>query len=79
MVPKVTKNGEVSKVTLNSLERCDTYKLKEDGTYDLFFYEVFNPKSPKQVGERLLSLGWKPSKKTPSGAPATDKNLLNWL
>ncbi len=45
-------------------------------TYNLFALETFNPKSSKQIAERLLSIGWNPRKFTPKGNPATDKDTL---
>jgi len=37
---------------------------------------VFNVGSRKQIGERLMGLGWKPSKHTETGQPIVDENIL---
>lgn len=39
----------------------------------------FSPASRKQVAERLMELGWKPTKKTEGGAPAVDEQVLEHL
>lgn len=44
-------------------------KLKDDVI-------VFNPGSRKQVGEKLIELGWKPSKFTETGQPQVDETTL---
>ena len=38
--------------------------------------EVFNPGSRKQIAKRLISLGWKPKKKTEKGQVIVDENTL---
>lgn len=38
--------------------------------------EVFNPGSRQQIARRLMSLGWRPEKFTPSGAPQIDDAVL---
>lgn len=38
--------------------------------------ETFNPGSRKQVGERLIALGWKPKAFGDDGIPALDDNIL---
>ncbi len=78
---KKTKNGEIAKVPLRILNAYQTNEnckavLKEDGSYDLFVKEVFNPESGKQIGGRLLSLGWKPRKFTDKGNIKTDQETL---
>lgn len=37
---------------------------------------VFNPASRKQIGEKLISLGWKPKKFTEQGQPIVDETTL---
>jgi DNA polymerase I-like protein with 3'-5' exonuclease and polymerase domains len=39
--------------------------------------EVFNPGSRKQIGERLIEKGWKPSKYTETGQPIVDEGTLD--
>jgi DNA polymerase I len=38
--------------------------------------EVFNPGSRKQIGERLIEKGWKPSRYTETGQPIVDEGTL---
>lgn len=46
------------------------------GTYEVFDYQEFNIGSPKQRLEKLLSIGFKPTKKTKSGNPSVDEDTL---
>jgi DNA polymerase-1 len=47
-----------------------------DGTFTIYRMEEFNPDSPKQVGDRLIDIGWNPRKFTATGQPSTDKSVL---
>lgn len=38
---------------------------------------VFNPGSRKQIGEKLIELGWKPEKRTETGQPMVDEAILD--
>ena len=38
--------------------------------------DTFNPGSRKQIGEKLMELGWKPTKLTPTGQPIVDETTL---
>ena len=38
--------------------------------------DTFNPGSRKQIGEKLMELGWKPTKMTPTGQPIVDETTL---
>jgi DNA polymerase I-like protein with 3'-5' exonuclease and polymerase domains len=38
---------------------------------------TFNPGSRKQIGEKLIELGWKPKKFTETGQPMVDEGVLN--
>ena len=38
---------------------------------------VFNPGSRQQIGEKLISLGWKPTTFTPTGQPVVDEGSLD--
>jgi DNA polymerase-1 len=40
---------------------------------------VFNPGSDKQIGERLMSLGWEPQEFTPGGQPKVGEDNLEGL
>lgn len=55
--------------------RIETVEGKIE-TYNLYALQTFNPKSSKQIAERLLNIGWNPRKFTPKGNPATDKDTL---
>ena len=37
---------------------------------------TFNPASRQQIGEKLIELGWKPKKFTPTGQPIVDESVL---
>lgn len=49
---------------------------EENGTYEVFDWQDFNIASPKQRLEKLLSLGYKPTKKTKNGNPSIDEDAL---
>jgi DNA polymerase I-like protein with 3'-5' exonuclease and polymerase domains len=38
---------------------------------------TFNPASRKQIGEKLIELGWKPDKHTEAGQPIVDEGVLS--
>jgi DNA polymerase-1 len=40
---------------------------------------TFNPGSRKQIGEKLIELGWKPDKFTETGQPMVDEGILSKL
>jgi len=51
--------------------------LDEDaGTYEVFDWKEFNIGSPPQRLEKLLSIGFKPTKKTKTGGPSVDEDSL---
>lgn len=76
---KYNKDGSMSKVSRRVLDTFGEFaeqdKYDKD-LYQLYELEEFNPASSSQIGERLLSLGWKPKVKTPTGKPKTDKETL---
>jgi len=41
--------------------------------------EIFNPGSRKQIAERLMALGWKPTKHTEKGAVIVDEKVLETI
>ena len=41
--------------------------------------EPFNPASRKQIGERLMKLGWEPTKKTDKGNVIVDEDVLSTI
>jgi DNA polymerase-1 len=80
-VPKITKAGvigEGSRKIIDKHKNTVGLSLKEnsDGSYNFYILQEFNPKSSKQIAERLLSIGWQPKKFTEKGAPSTDKETL---
>jgi DNA polymerase-1 len=40
---------------------------------------TFNPGSRQQIGEKLIELGWKPKKLTPTGQPIVDEDTLKGI
>ena len=40
---------------------------------------TFNPGSRKQIGQKLIELGWKPKQFTPTGHPIVDESVLSKL
>lgn len=58
------------------LDRYAHLKHGDDGTYEVFELEDFNLGSPKQRVERLISLGYKPTKFTPTKQPKVDEESL---
>lgn len=46
------------------------------GTYEVFDWQEFNIGSPKQRLDKLLSIGFKPTKKTKNGNPSVDEDAL---
>ena len=38
--------------------------------------DTFNPGSRQQIGQKLIELGWKPTKLTPTGQPIVDEDTL---
>lgn len=79
--PLVKKNGSIGAKSLEIIERYSCQQglgieAKEDGSYDLYQYEEFNPASGLQIADRLMSIGWKPRKFTDKGNVKTDKDTL---
>lgn len=59
------------------LSRYPKLTLNADKTeYEVFDWQEFNIGSPPQRLEKLLSLGFKPTKKTKSGNPSVDEDAL---
>ena len=73
--PRFNKDGALSGGSKKKLINW-LHEQNDDGTYNLYVMETFNPNSPQQVGERLISLGWKPRKLTPTGKPSTRKEVI---
>lgn len=69
--PKLTKDGILSSVPFKFLkkglrddEAIDLTPYSPSCPFSVFEWVEFNPKSPKQVVERLNEAGWKPTVKT---------------
>ncbi len=78
---KINKDGTTNKVSERIVKTYGSApgheaRLKEDGSYDLYTLETFNPNSGQQVAQRLLELGWKPKYFTEKGAIKTDKGSM---
>ncbi len=78
---KLNKDGTVGKVPLRILTTYQTNpnckaEPQPDGNYKLYIKQGFNPKSPKNVAERLLSVGWEPTAFTEKGAIKTDSQTM---
>lgn len=71
--PQITKSGRISKVGLKSLS--NDYE-NVGGPLTLIKWQEFNPGSRKQIGERLVKLGWEPRGYTPTGQPIVDEGAL---
>ena len=77
VTPRLKKDGTLSKSPALSEE--EIIKCKENN-YKPFMrqkLQEFNLGSRKQIGERLLELGWKPKKFTPTGQPIVDEGTLS--
>jgi hypothetical protein len=38
---------------------------------------TFNPASRQQIGQKLIELGWRPQKRTETGIPVIDEEVLD--
>jgi len=74
ITPKTNKDGTTSKVGLKYLG--DNCLLLVGGTHTRIEFEEFNLGSRKQIGERLVALGWKPTSFTPTGQPIVSESVL---
>ena len=74
ITPKINKDGTTSKVGLKYLG--DDCLLLVGGTHTRIEFEDFNLGSRKQIGERLVALGWKPTSFTPTGQPIVSESVL---
>jgi DNA polymerase I-like protein with 3'-5' exonuclease and polymerase domains len=72
---RVKRDGSPYSTFLRHTEQYEKVVRRGD-EYDVYSYEEFNIGSPMQRVEKLLSLGWKPSKFTPKGNPQVDEESL---
>lgn len=64
ITPKATKHGTLHRQDFRWLEDGDLSRFGVGATFSLVEFVPFNPRSPKQVVERLNEAGWKPIVKT---------------
>lgn len=65
--------------TVKYLEHLVAYpriRTNLDGTYTAYDWKEFKISSPLQRIEKLLSLGWKPTRRTEAGTPQVDEDSL---
>lgn len=74
IIPKINQSGATSVVGLKYLG--DDCLSLVGGTHTRIEWQEFNLGSRKQIGERLVALGWKPPKMTPTGQPQVDETTL---
>ena len=74
ITPKTNKDGTTSVVGLKYLG--DNCLSLVGGVHTRIEFEEFNLGSRKQIGERLVALGWKPIKLTPTGQPEVSETIL---
>ena len=55
------------------------FGFQKDVPYQKMVFEEYNPSSRQQTADRLMAMGWKPKKMTPSGAPVVDEETLAGL
>lgn len=73
--PRVTKSGVMYESSKRKLLKS-IHEDNGDGSYNIYEMQEFNPSSPRQVGERLVDLGWNPRKYTATGLPSTSKDAI---
>ena len=76
VTPKTKQDGTLSKSGLTEYEYAD---ILASGNMKPFMRKElveFNLGSRKQIGEYLISFGWKPKKFTPTGQPIVDEGTL---
>lgn len=64
ITPRLTKHGTLHKQDFRWVEDGILTPYQAGAPFSLIEFEKFNPKSPKQVVERLSEAGWKPTEKT---------------
>lgn len=70
------KDGSPTANFLRHKEQYPKIVENEDGSYTAWDYVEFNLGSPKQRIEKLLELGWEPSRYTEKGSPQIDEEEL---
>ena len=75
--PKYNQDGTMNRMSQRMIENWDHDYDEDTDTYKLYDSQEFNPQSGDQVAKRLLELGWEPTKFTPTGKPATGKDIIS--
>lgn len=73
---RITKSGEPYASYQRHVDRYPKLEHGRDGTYTVYDWQDFNIGSPVQRIEKLLSLGFKPTKFTKKGNPQVDEDTL---
>ena len=71
-----TKDGRLSKVCLNGISNA-LHTVR--GDFSRIKYVPFNLSSRQQISDRLMRLGWKPTKFTEKGQAIVDESVLSKL
>jgi len=75
--PYIKKDGTLSNRGLTDEEYDKCINSGDTKPFMRKKLQEFNLGSRKQIGERLLELGWKPKKFTPTGQPIVDEGTLS--
>ena len=76
VIPKLKKDGTLSKSGLTEYEFEEIQTSRNMKPFMRKELVEFNLGSRKQIGEYLISFGWKPKKFTPTGQPIVDEGTL---
>ena len=76
VVPKLKKDGRLSKSGLTNLEYAQRADINDSRPFMRKELQEFNLGSRKQIGEYLIDFGWKPERFTPTGQPIVDEGTL---
>ena len=76
VVPKLKKDGRLSKSGLTNLEYAQRADINDSRPFMRKELQEFNLGSRKQIGEYLIDFGWKPERFTPTGQPIADEGTL---
>lgn len=79
VVPKLKKNGELSKSGLSTIEYEERVKTKDLTPFMRKELKEFNLGSRQQIGHYLKDFGWKPKRFTPTGQPMIDEGTLKLI
>ena len=75
-VYRTKQDGEPTHHYIRHQDQFPKLTHNADGTYDVWDWKDFNIGSPAQRLDRLLRLGFKPTKKTKAGGPSVDEDSL---